>query len=533
MSLIDMLSAENLFATLAQREPKPPIEDDDSDRIAAEEARYRELRAGTRRADADAERRKHEEARLEAAHAAHQRAEAERNADPLRCDLARLELDALDDTTETLEDFEDADALRYEVIAALETHRRARVSARVLSTVRTGPGFHPLSADRYRVEGRAGVAVVGLRDDGLIGARYLSPDPPEGILGALAREIVAVVQRGDKSATAKAEERAEESLLAECSIAAQAADVGAQRDVIDRLYPDASLTLLVGAIGSGKTFKVMSQAIAVGTGIPWLTFGTTQGRVLLVLLEGSRIDRIRRLRSIAIGMGTTLEALEDVVLLYPHTLNTTDEASFVRFVDYCARMKPRLTIIDNLSEIAGDDAAQGSTNDVSAMKAVLKPLANLAQGKIDRAPASAIVLLHHANAAGGIRGGGPVGQHIDHVIYLDRTSDRNDSPIAIRRGKSRSGTPLAEFSIRFIDREDKAIVPELVRTKQGSDGPAPHRDQERRDQLLELLPLSAEELYSAMRDDHGCGRTVCKKVRDQLEVEGVIAHRDGVWRRAE
>src|SRR5262249_22117102 len=136
-------------------------------------------------------------------------------------------------------------------------------------------------------------------------------------------------------------------------------------------------------------------------------------------------------------------------------------------------------------------------------------------------------------ASGEVRGGDSVKLHADQVIYVEAEHSGNDSPIEIRRGKARSGAPMPDLTVRLVDRADQSTAVERVTTKRSdaSDRAPADKDAARRDQVLELLPLAPEELYNAMRDDYGCGRTVTKRVRDKLEAEGLIAQRDGLWRR--
>jgi hypothetical protein len=490
--------------------PRPPVDyGDDGDGDDAVTLLHQAKTEKARREQIEQRRKTEDEQRRKLEEAERKLEEAERQADPARCELPRLR-----------------------VLPGLKAPDEVR---RVLALI--GPSAERIGRDRLVMTCPLcrGTLVLGNNWRDELGVRCLVGCAPADLAASLAG-MIPDLERAEYEREAAAEEAAEEAaraaILDECSIAATFEGVGEVTYVIADVLPDAGLTMLVGDTGSRKTFVGMSLALSIAAGRPWLGRDATPGRVMLVLREGSREGHKRRLTRLAAGLGTTLDALRSAVVVYPHPLKTDDRASFEEFVDYVVKIDPRHILIDNLTEVCAS-SSQASLSDPAYLKSVLNPLRDLAQGEIDGVESRAITLICHANASGGVRGGAGVAQHADHVIYLDAASDRNDSPIEVRRGKSREGVKLATFEIRLVDRPDGALVVERVqpRREQVADEAPVDRDTKRRAEILELLPLSAEDLYNAMRNDHNCGRTVAKRVRDKLEAEGLIAQRDGLWRR--
>ncbi|MDB4963382.1 MAG: hypothetical protein JWP01_3381 [Myxococcales bacterium] len=294
---------------------------------------------------------------------------------------------------------------------------------------------------------------------------------------------------------------------------------------IEGLVPDGSLTLLAGAAGSGKTFVTIGWAISIGTGRPFCGRVARRGRVLCVFLDGSPAVIARRLQRLAGGMGTNLTELAGKVDFYPGALDVTEPASMSRLVQHIDRLGYSAIMIDNLSEVRGP----GSENDASVLGDAMRPLAHLAQGKLGTRPL-AVVLLHHANASGDVRGSTAIRQHADHVLTLERGSDRNEAVIEISRGKSRSGGG-EDMRLRFVDGAD-AIVPTLVETATKH---APAADPVRARVLATLAttPMGSDSLATLIAKELGTRKASVIAMRRTLEDEGKIAQGDdGRWRLA-
>lgn len=304
-------------------------------------------------------------------------------------------------------------------------------------------------------------------------------------------------------------------------------EYGDQKFVMSELIPDEMLTMLVGRVGSRKTFVGVSHSIAIALGADWVNRPTEQGPAVLVLLEGSGPDRKRRIDHIAAGFGVTRADLNHKLFLYPHSVKTEDPESFGRFVDFVKAINPRSIVIDNLTEIC-HGISQSGMSDRARMAPVIQPLRDLAQGNLADVPGCAVILIHHANAAGGVSGGDGIEQHADHVLYLEADSDRNDSTIEISRGKSRPGVEFAPFRIRFVDRDAKTVAAELVTPRDRAEQ-APADPEARLAQLMcAALPKPSAALADEMKAA-GFGSDKIQRMRDKLERDRVIEKDGKLW----
>lgn len=364
--------------------------------------------------------------------------------------------------------------------------------------------------------------------------RGCSPDVIGPAIAALIRKWNADDAESAERTAAYVAEEQRRVMAASASILALR-DVPAPPWVVDGVLPANSLVGMIGASGSRKTFVAMHLAICVAAGIPFHGRPVTQGRVLLVLLEGARDDHWRRIAALAAGLGVDTVSLAESLQYYPHRLQIADPASVAQLAGFVAAFKHSLIVIDNLSEIR----PPGSENDNDGMGHAVRPLAQLAHGDGLGGvplPPTTVVLAHHANAAGDPRGATAVRQHLDHELGLDASDPkRNDAVIRIVRGKARGGAGV-DLAVRFEDREhdDKGrpsvIVPVAVKAQDRDEDPGEDPEDPRREELLALLPALSEDLYRGMT----CGRRDAKKARDALAADGVIRQdADRVWRLAE
>ncbi len=442
-----------------------------------------------------------------------QRDRAAREADPDRCTLAPIDLRDLAPMAH-VDDYRGEDTDLGSALDRMEADRRAAVIERVRAVlVGNGPRY------RFRADGIDAVLAVlkPYPDSGKVGAKCFAGTPEELVVA-----LTAAVNAHEERTHREEQEQTLTALLTSTAVS----NIGAPtpiRWLVRDVVPAEGLLLVAGASGSRKTFTGMSLALAIASGCPWAAQPVVErGRVVLALFEGTLDDRRRRLHRLARGLGVTIEALGSAVLIYPHSIDPKDAHSMAQLATFLRDTDARMLLIDNLSELH-----DGSWSDPQALRATLLPLVRLARGDLG-VPRLNVTLLAHTGVSGHVRGRDAVLGLADDEYVVEASSDRNDAIVTLRRGKFRNGGGV-DVELRFRDR-DAAIVPERVHAERESSVSMP-RDHERREQILELLPLGSQELYAAMHEDHGCGRTVCKRVRDALESEGLIAQREGVWRR--
>jgi len=304
-------------------------------------------------------------------------------------------------------------------------------------------------------------------------------------------------------------------------------DVGEPSYLIDGLLPDNALTILSGASGARKSFIAESLSLCVATGTSWLGHKTDQGVTLNVWLEGSQADWKDRTLRLAKGIGFEFADLRRTFLPYMEALTPQDQDSWTEFLALVRSLKPRLIVIDHMTRLA-ISATQASLTDAAVLSGILAPLADLAQGKIPDVPACAVLLLHHSNASGEMRGADSVKLHMDRVLYLRADSDDPASLVHLTSGKMRTLATEVDLTVRLADGPGTLAVERATKRRDSKEREPDDPDAEHRAQLLALLPLKPEELNRAMQQ-RGCSRQNVYRIRDKLQSDGAIGQRDGKW----
>jgi hypothetical protein len=294
--------------------------------------------------------------------------------------------------------------------------------------------------------------------------------------------------------------------------------------LIADVLPMNSLVALTARSAGGKTMTAIGMSIAVGNGLPWLGHATKQGRVLTVLAEGSMVEHRRWKRQTAAGFGLNEhDGLEGKVDIYPHALKATDSESMKKLATYIKHFKHVLVVIDSLSMI--HDGGPRSENDPSHMRAVCQPLEALVRAF----PGLTILVIHHENAAGELRGGDGIKQHFDRTLSITKSSDSNDAILALERGKGRDGYDPGEIRWRVKGGpDDLSLDLEPVGAKQARTQVRAEADPDRA-RLLKMLPATSGAIYDGM----GGNRNRVGQLRSNLEAEGLIVQIDKLWHLAQ
>lgn len=203
--------------------------------------------------------------------------------------------------------------------------------------------------------------------------------------------------------------------------------------IVQDLITDASLTVLSGAGGSGKTWAMLDMGACVAMGKEWLGRKVTQGAVLVIDEESGA----RRLHD-RVGMVLRAhEANNDTPFFYT-CLNgfvlsgENAEVSAAAITDLVRAFDARLVIVDALTDIAlGLDE-----NDAAQMAQVMKPLRMVVE-----ATGAAVVVLHHTNKNGGTRGSTNIPALADLSMVLSRP-ERTEPVVHFKSDKARD---VAEF----------------------------------------------------------------------------------------
>lgn len=203
--------------------------------------------------------------------------------------------------------------------------------------------------------------------------------------------------------------------------------------VVQDLITDASLTILAGAGGAGKTWAMLDMGACVAMGKQWLGREVTQGAVLVIDEESGARRLHDRCGMVLRGHDATVETPFFYTCLNGFVLSGQDaEISAAAMTDLVRAFDARLVIIDALTDIAlGLDE-----NDAAQMAQIMKPLRMVVE-----ATGAAVVVLHHTNKSGGTRGSTNIPALADLSMVLTRP-ERNEPIVNFKSDKARD---VAEF----------------------------------------------------------------------------------------
>lgn len=199
--------------------------------------------------------------------------------------------------------------------------------------------------------------------------------------------------------------------------------------ILEPLLSQGSVAIFYGEPGTKKTYSLLSMAVCVAAGKPWLEMKTHQTRVLIIdeesgerrmfhrlgsALRGELVDKDCPIEFISLG-GFHLDNPADVLLL-----NKEIEASGAGLV-----------IFDALA-----DLMQGDENSKQDTQPVLNALRRLAE-QTD----AAMCVIHHANKVGGYRGSSAIKGAVDLMVQV--TSEDGSPYINFKSEKNRDGEAIS------------------------------------------------------------------------------------------
>ena len=192
------------------------------------------------------------------------------------------------------------------------------------------------------------------------------------------------------------------------------------KDVLEK----ATVSMIYGPAGTGKTFNALHIAYCIAHGVPWFGHESVQGRVWYINTEGGRglKPRIAAWRKeYRRGKTGNIEFITWPVHLKEHSqelLDTVDESD----------EKPSLLVVDNYSMCATGT----NQNDQMEVTRTLMVLHEIAQ-----AYGCHCLLVHHSNWTGKVNGSAAFRNHVDTMLDLSKPSQ--DGPIVLRCEKQRDG----------------------------------------------------------------------------------------------
>ncbi|NMB68579.1 MAG: AAA family ATPase [Chloroflexi bacterium] len=197
--------------------------------------------------------------------------------------------------------------------------------------------------------------------------------------------------------------------------------------ILKGLITAGSVNIFYGEPGSKKTYALLSLAVCVASGLPWLDFGTDPRRVLIIDEESGERRMLRRLGEVLRGEGLGPETPVSFVSLAGFSLDDPNDAEILRAL--IESEGAGLVIIDALA-----DTMTGDENSKQETQPVFNNLRRIAE-----ATNCAVILIHHSNKAGGYRGSTAIKGSVDLMVRVESESGKNS--ITFTSEKSRDELP--------------------------------------------------------------------------------------------
>ena len=178
-----------------------------------------------------------------------------------------------------------------------------------------------------------------------------------------------------------------EALLAEMKKPAELVDRPPQPYLVKSLLNLNSVSWLIGAPGSRKSFVALDMAGHVARGLPWQGLKVRQGRVVLIVAEGAG------------GIGGRMKAWElehgpmgEEVFVLLRPIQTSNAAAWAVLVEACRRIGPALVVVDTQARVTvgmEENSAKDMGVFVDAVSA------------IQRVTGACVMPIHHTGRNGG------------------------------------------------------------------------------------------------------------------------------------
>jgi hypothetical protein len=237
--------------------------------------------------------------------------------------------------------------------------------------------------------------------------------------------------------------------------------------LIPDVLPRPAVVVVYGAGGDGKSMALWTLAKHVVEGLPFVVRGkpmpVQQGGVVILNGDQPIADLVEQLEECDYPLDERTLLRPDWSLQY-----------YAQFVDLMKKRKPSLVIIDSLIGCSGGKAFDENKSEFAM------PLYWLTRGNGVLWPAATIMVIHHANKAGGFRGTSAIRDAVTETWSLKRPeegkSDLGKAHRLITIEKSRcgrSGTQLLMEQEKDLSYSIRDYTPEVDET---DTTPASHTD---------------------------------------------------------
>lgn len=183
--------------------------------------------------------------------------------------------------------------------------------------------------------------------------------------------------------------------------------------VINSLITAGSVNIFYGEPGSKKTYAMIALAVCVASGLPWIEFGVEPRKVLIIDEESGDRRLLRRLGEALRGEELGPETRVSFVSLAGFKLDNPNDARVLQAL--IESEGAGLVVIDALADIMNGD--ENSKQDTQPIFSTLR--------KIAEATNAAIIVIHHANKAGGYRGSTAIKGAVDLMVQVESENGKN------------------------------------------------------------------------------------------------------------
>jgi hypothetical protein len=216
--------------------------------------------------------------------------------------------------------------------------------------------------------------------------------------------------------------------------------------VLDQFISVGSLNLFYGEPGSKKTFVLVSLAVCVALGKPWLGFSTSPRRVLIIDEESGEKRLTLRLAAAIHGEFGDENTPVEFVSLAGFRLDDKDDVDELQLL--IISRSAGLVIIDALTDVMGGD--ENSKKDTQPVFTALRRLAE--------ATSAAIIIIHHSNKKGGYRGSSAIKGALDLMVKVE---SEDGSPVIFFKTEKTRDVEATKFAARATWTEKQFYLIEI------------------------------------------------------------------------
>jgi hypothetical protein len=205
--------------------------------------------------------------------------------------------------------------------------------------------------------------------------------------------------------------------------------------IIEKIITEKSVNMYYGEPGSKKTYSLLSLAVCVALGKPWLEFTTRQTKVLIVDEESGETRLNKRLGDAIRGEIGDDSALVEYVSLAGFILNEPGDVALLEAL--VTERGAGLVIIDALADVMTGD--ENSKEDTQPIFRALR--------KIAEHTGAAIIIIHHSNRTGSYRGSSAIKGALDVMVKI--SSDDQSNFIMYQTEKTRDIEPMTWAALAY------------------------------------------------------------------------------------